>query len=413
MNAGAPRPARQAVVLAVLIGAGYMFPLYLAGALSVPIRTDIGVDRAGFGAAISVFFAVGAALMPFGGHVVDRIGPRPAVRLAVAAATGCLLVVALLGDSWGGLCLGMAIGGLGSAVAAPVGGLLIARAVPAGRRPLAFALERSSIPAATLLAGLAVPTLASVLHWRQVFLIGAGLVVLIVLVPVPRLEGGHAPPAAGASRATRPLRPLTPLLLVTAAFLLCSAAATALSTFLVDFGVSLGMSGGTAGWLLAGTSAATIAVRMSLGLLGTPGPGRITVSVMLLIGSAAFALLLVPVPAVICAAALVAGGAAWGWTGILSLAVVRARPRAPGAATAAVQAGGCVGGIIGPLLMGTLVEHGSYPVAWGVLAGMVAAASAVMLANLRIWRHPVPRSRPPGDPGPEPSTPPAGAPSAG
>ncbi|MCT2581587.1 MFS transporter [Actinophytocola gossypii] len=373
-------PARRAVFLAVLVGAGYMFPLYLAGAVGVAIRADLGLTGTQLGAVVSTFFAVGAVLLPVGGRVVDRIGPRLSARLAVAGAAACLLAVAVLGGSYPGLLAAMAIGGVGSTVAAPVGGMLIARAVPPGRRPLAFAMERSSIPAATLLAGASVPTLAAVVHWRVVFAVGAVLVAAILLVPVPRL----AEVVARQDRA--PLRPLTPLLLVTAMFVLGSAAATALSTFLVGYGAGIGLGAGTAGIALAATSAATIAVRMTLGLLGVRVPGRATSAALLLVGAAGFALLAVPSAAAAWAGALLAGAAGWGWTGVLGLAVVQSHPDAPGASTALVQAGGCAGGIAGPLLMGALVEHAGYPAGWLVLAGLAALAGLVAAANGGIWR---------------------------
>ncbi|PRY39777.1 MFS transporter [Umezawaea tangerina] len=375
--------AGRVVVLAVLIGASYMFPLYLTGAVGVAVRADLGLDSTAFGAAISVFFAVGAVLMPVGGRIVDRTGPGPAVRLALAGAATCLVAVAALGGSYVGLCVAMAIGGVGSAVAAPVGGMLIARGVPPGRRALAFALERSSIPAATLVAGVCVPTLAAVLPWRAVFLCAAVLVALVLLLPVP-----HVRRAVATSSASAPLRPLGPLLVVVGMFVLGSAAATALSTFLVGYGVFLGLSAGTAGVALAVMSAATIGVRLLSGVVDARVSARMAVGVLLFLGAAGFLLLAVPVPVAALGGALVAGAAGWGWTGTLGHAVVRAHADAPGAATALVQAGGCAGGVLGPLLMGVLVEHRSYAVAWTVLAALVAVAGVAALANRGILAPP-------------------------
>jgi predicted MFS family arabinose efflux permease len=286
----------------------------------------------------------------------------------------------VFGGTYPGLLAAMAVGGIGSTVAAPVGGMVIARVVRAGRRPLAFALERSSIPAATLIAGMSVPTLAAVVHWRVVFGIGAVLVALVLLMPIPAMSGQDRP----ATQA--PLRPFTPLLLVTVMFFLGSAAATALSTFFVGHGVALGMAAGTAGVALAATSAATIGVRIVLGLLGVRVPGRATSAVLLLAGAAGFALLVVPsVPAAL-AGALLAGGAGWGWTGVLGLAVVQSHPDAPGASTALVQAGGCVGGIAGPLLMGALTERYGYSAGWLAMAAFAAVAGLVAAVNGGIWR---------------------------
>jgi MFS family permease len=374
-------PATRAVTLAVLVGAGYMFPLYLVGAVGVAVRADLGLSATQLGAVVSVFFGTGAALLPVGGRVVDRMGPRWAARVAIVGAAACLAAVAAFGGTYPGLLAAMAVGGLGSTIAAPVGGLIIARAVPAGRRPLAFAVERSSIPAATLLAGLSVPTLAAVVRWRAVFGTGAVLVALILFLRVPEL-----PRRAAAAPDRGRLRPLTPLLLVTAMFVLGSAAATALSTFFVDHAVGLGMSDGVAGIALAATSAATIGVRMALGLLGVRVPGRATSAALLLAGAAGFALLAVPAVPAAWAGAVLAGAAGWGWTGVLGLAVVQSHPDAPGASTALVQAGGCAGGIAGPLLVGRLAESFGYATAWVALAVLAAVAGLLAAANGGIWR---------------------------
>ncbi|GAB3434627.1 MFS transporter [Actinophytocola sediminis] len=377
MSAGpASGTTRRAVILAVLIGAGYMFPLYLAGAVGVAVRSDLGISGTQLGAVVSTFFAVGAVLLPFGGRIVDGMGPRTSARIAITGAATCLLAVALLGGSYPGLLVAMAIGGIGSTVAAPVGGMLIARTVPPGRRPLAFALERSSIPAATLLAGAAVPTLAVVVHWRVVFAIAAVLVAAILFLPVPRL------PAANPRTRQAPLRPLAPLLLVVLMFLLASAAAIGLSTFFVGYGVDLGMAEGTAGVVLAAASAATIGVRMTLGLLGVRVPGRVTSAALLFAGACGFVLLAVPSTAAALVGALLGGAAGWGWTGVVGLAVVQSHPDAPGASTALVQAGG----IAGPLLVGALTERWGYSVGWLALAGFALVAGLVAAANAGIWR---------------------------
>jgi MFS family permease len=115
-------------------------------------------------------------------------------------------------------------------------------------------------------------------------------------------------------------------------------------------------------------------------------PGRATSAALLLAGAAGFALLVVPSAPAAWAGALLAGGAGWGWTGVLGLAVVQSHPDAPGASTALVQAGGCVGGIAGPLLMGALTERFGYGTGWQVMAGFAAAAGVVAAVNGGIWR---------------------------
>lgn len=357
-----------------------MFPLYLVGALGVVIRADLNLSATQLGAVAAAFFGVGGLLMPMGGRVVDRMGPRLAARLALLGAAACLLTAAVFGGSYPGLLAAMAIGGFASTIAAPVGGLIIGRGVPSGQQPLAFAIERSSVPASTLVAGLSVPTLAAVVHWRVVFAVGAVFTVLMLLYPVPAM--------ARAEKQVKqaPLRPITPLLMVTGMFFLGSAAATALSTFFVSHGVGLGMAVGTAGVALAATSAATIGMRMLLGVVGVRFPGRVTAAVLFFSGAAGFALLMTPSTTAAWLGALLAGGAGWGWTGLLGLAVVQSHPNAPGASTALVQAGGCVGGIVGPLVMGGLIEQFGYQAGWLAMAGFATLGGLLAALNGGIWR---------------------------
>ncbi|MGW4111269.1 MFS transporter [Actinosynnema sp. NPDC004786] len=374
------RPRDGRVVLpAVLVGAGYMLPLYLTGALGVAIRDDLGLSATRFGAVVSVFFALGGVLMPFGGRVVDRMGAAAAVRLSVAGAASCLAAAAALGGTAAGLAAALAVGGVGTAVAGPVGGMLIARGVAPERASRAFALERSSIPAATLLAGLAVPTLGAVLHWRAVFLCAAVAVALVAFLPVPpptraqRADGGGAP------------RPPGPLLVMTGVFFLGSAAATAMSAFLVGYGVAAGGTAGAAGVALAVASAATIAVRLGLGFTSRRVPGRGALTALLLVGAAGFAVLALPSPVALWVGAALAAGAGWGWTGIAGHAVVTAHAHAPGAATALIQAGGCLGGVAGPLVLGAVTDGGSYAAGWLVLAGFLVVAALASALNRGIW----------------------------
>ena len=57
-------------------------------------------------------------------------------------------------------------------------------------------------------------------------------------------------------------------------------------------------------------------------------------------------------------------------------AVVRHYPTAPGAATGMVSGGLNVGGVVGPLAFGLIVQHVSYPV------GFIATAASTLLGSI-------------------------------
>ncbi|WP_169951208.1 nitrate/nitrite transporter [Microbispora sp. H11081] len=371
----------------------YMYPAYLAGTLGVAIREDLGLDRAALGLTISLFFAIGATAMTFGGRVADRMGPRRALRIAAGMTGACLVGVAVFGGSWAGLLVSLAIGGIGSAVGAPVGALLILRHVAPSRRPIAFGLERSSLPASTLLASISLPLLATVLHWRLVFLVGALAVIVLVALRIPDAAPRAAKPVSERAEDTSApaprgrLAPVGPLLLITLAFFLGSASATALSSFFVDYGVLLGFSQSEAGVALAFGSVVIIAARFGLGLGRVRRPGRLTVAAMMALGAAGFLLLMSGDRVLAVIGMCVACGAGWGWTGLVALALAEVYREAPGAASGLVQAGGSAGGILGPLLVGATAKYYSYPVGWSLSAIFLALASVMVLANRALWKE--------------------------
>ncbi|MGC5015821.1 CynX/NimT family MFS transporter [Streptosporangium sp. DT93] len=383
--------SRRAVALAVLLGMTYMYPAYLVGTLGVAIRNDLGLDSAGLGLTVSVFYAVGAVAMSPGGRIADRIGSRRALRLSAVLTGACLAGVAVFGGSWPGLMVSLAVGGIGSAIGAPIGTVLIVDNVRAARRPMAFGFERSSIPASTLVAGLALPLLTAVMHWRLVFLVGGVAVTALLLVRVPGPVA--AAPVERSARTQRtqrvprvprvPLTPLAPLLLITGAFLLGSAAATALSTFFVDYGVTLGLSPSTAGLALAVSSAVVIAVRLTL---GRTRYGRLTVAVMMACGAAGFLLFVPGERGLFLVGTLVACGAGWGWTGLVALTVAETYAAMPGAATGVVQSGGAAGGILGPLLVGAAAHYHSYAAGWLLAAAFCGLAALLVLVNRAVWK---------------------------
>jgi len=61
-------------------------------------------------------------------------------------------------------------------------------------------------------------------------------------------------------------------------------------------------------------------------------------------------------------------GAGWAWSGLIVHAVVRVYRDSPGAATSMISGGLNVGGVIGPLVFGQIVEHVSYRVGFTMIA---------------------------------------------
>ncbi len=361
-----------------------IIPSALVGGLAFLMVRDLHFGEGRLGAAAAVFFAATAIGSVPGGRVAERMGAVRAMQLGAVGSAVCLLGISLLVSRWGHLAGFLVIGGLSNGLAQPAGNLALASGVAHGRQGLAFGVKQSAIPVAGLLTGLSVPLLALVVGWRPVFSVvaAAGLVLALLL---PRLRSASGSPRS--APAPRPDARAGALVLLAAGCCLGTAAALSLSTFLVGYLQSVGVPAAAAGSLLAVGGVASVLVRLVSGWVADHRVhGSLTsVGAALLLGAAAYAGLASgtsDTAAVVCLVA-VAFGFGWGWPALFALTVVRLNPTAPGAATGVTQAGGALGGVLGPLTFGTVVVHGSYAAAWSCAAAAAAMSAVLMLVSAR------------------------------
>lgn len=379
-------PARRSVVAAVAVATVCVLPAFLVGALAVQLRADLDFSRGALGLAPAVFFGVGAATSAAGGRLVERVGPRRAMRLAGVLTAGAMAGVAALATTWP-VALGfLAIGGLANAIAQPGSNLLLARRVEVARRATAFAVKQSAIPAAMLLGGLAVPTLALTIGWRWAFAGGAvaALATTVIVPEAPGVTSGETPsrPPPGS------IRRLTPLALGAG---LGAAAANTLGTFLVESAVDQGLGEATAGLLFAFGATAGLGTRLAMGFVADRRGLHHEfglVGAMLAGGALGYALLATGVTILLIPATLLAFSLGWGWPGLFNHSVVSTHPEAPGASTGITQTGVYIGAVTGPVVFGFTADATSFSVAWlGSLAGSIVAAVAVAAAGTRLDRR--------------------------
>jgi MFS family permease len=380
-------PSRRAVLLAVVVATAGVLPGFLTGGLAVQIRGELDFGEGALGFAVAVFFAASALASVVSGRVVERLGSSLGMRLATAASAASLLAVSVLASSWWWLCACLVLGGLGNAISHPATHLLLAREVPQNRQGLAFGVKQAAIPAATLLAGLAVPLVATTVGWRWAFAGGAALALGVALL-VPKSEKRVT---------TRPVKearagdaPLAALVLLALGIGLGSAAANPLGAFVVESAVAAGIGVGAAGLLLALGSAAGIGVRVVFGHLADRlKSGRLRlVAGMLGVGTIGFVLLASGSAPLLVVGVTVAFAAGWGWPGLFNFAVVKSNPGAPAAATGITQTGASSGAAVGPLAFGLLVEEISFATAW-LASGVVAiiAAAAILAGRGMLLRN--------------------------
>jgi MFS family permease len=386
--------AVRAVLRAVAVSVLGVLPAFLVGALAVQIRADLDVGLGLFGLAAATLFTVSGSLARPGGRLVQRLGARRGAALAAALATASLTGIALAGSPVA-LMAGLAVGGLGNAVAQPSANAVVSELVTEQRLGVAFGIKQSSIPAATLLGGLAVPGVALVFGWRWAVAGAVGLAVVLLLVSLAGRDAGRRTGAArdpGAARAPDKGLPRGGLVVLTLGGFLGSAAATPTGVFLVDSAVAAGVPAGPAGLLFAGCSVLGLVSRVGYGLLVDRHPTRsayLFIANLLTAGTAGYVLLAAgPVPAFV-AGGVLAYGAGWAWTGLFHFAVIRDNRGAAASVTGFVQTGLSLGAASGPLLFGVVAQTWSYSAAW-LTAAALSLAGAV---TVRISRRMVRRSR--------------------
>lgn len=375
---GSVRPL-AAVIAVVTTG---VLPVFLTGAMGVQVRRDLGFGEGGLGLVVGAFFIGGTAASAALGRVSERLGPTLSMRLSATLSATVLLAIAVLADSYVTLLLMLSVGGVANALTQPAANLFIARTVDRTRLGVAFAVKQAAVPAATVLGGLAVPTIALTVGWRWAFVLGAVLS-LAGAASVPAIDSG---PASGDSGGRVERSALRILLVLSAGIGLGAAAAGTLGAFLVSAAVEAGIDEGPAGLLVAVGSAIGIAVRLVAGYRADRrGGGHLrVVAIMLLLGAAAYLLYATGSALVILLATPLAFGAGWGWPGLFNLAVVRQNPDAPGAASGITQTGTYFGAFAGPLLFGWVAEQTSYAAAWLVAAACCLGASVFVVAGRRM-----------------------------
>ncbi len=352
-----------------------VLPVFLVGGLAVQLRADLGLSVAMVGLAGSVFFAVSALTARPLADVTERIGPTVALRLATAGSVVCLLALAAA-PSVGWLLVALCLAGAPTALSQPAANALLMARIPSERRGFAFAVKQSAIPAATLLAGLAVPSVALTLGWRWVFVIGGALGLAAVLT-VPRTPWTRPVPHEHSGGASAGLL-LVALAGVTA---LGAAAANAMGTFVTISAVDVGYDEAAAGLGLALGSAVGLTCRLVAGMVADrarPDLFRM-VTGMLGLGSVGFALLALGEPVTFLIGLVLGFGAGWAWPGVFNYAVAARFPERVATATSVTQTGVYVGAAAGPLLFGLIAEQFAAPAAWIASCAMTLLATGTLI----------------------------------
>ncbi|PVZ05383.1 MFS transporter [Actinomycetospora cinnamomea] len=369
---------------AVAITTATVLPVFLLGALSVQVGAELGFDPAALGLVVSAYFGVSALVSLPVGKLVEKLGSRATSRIALVGAAVAMLLTAGFARSFAAVVAIVLLGAWTNVMGQLSTNLTLARAMPAGRLGLSFGVKQACVPLATLLAGLAVPTVGLTVGWRWAYVIAAGLA-LAGLAAAPR---GAGPEERSADRTAD--RATAALAVIGAAAGLGAASSTGLSIFLVASAVDQGVAPGLAGLVLTLGSVVAVVVRMLHGWLADRRRGGhvAVVAGSLLLGAAGVVLLAVPGSVALVVGTILGFGLGWSWPGLLQFAVVRLNPAAPAAATAIVQVGVYAGGCLGPVGFGLLATGSSFATAWVVAAvAMLLAGGGVLVGRGMLLRH--------------------------
>lgn len=375
----------SATVLAVL-------PVYLVGALGSELRTEMGFGATALGVAVGAFFTMSAAVSMLCGRYAERRDPWNVMRISALVAVCSLVGIAALSGSWVHLAGWLLLAGLANALVQPTTNRIVAQFVDRARHGLALGAKQGAVPAASLVAGLGVSMLAHPLGWRALFVVAAVLGVALIVVIPTRSD----PVTAGKSFGDETGR-LPALVRTAVAAGLGAAAANSVPVFVTGTAVAEGVDRGVAGLLLSFGSTASIVARVVVGRWADRSDvNRFgLLAVVMAVGAGGLGLLSLASASgvalgttILMVGIAIAFGAGWGWQGLLQLAIVTRYPSSPSRATGVVSSGVYAGAIVGPILLGALIDNAGYATAWAAGAVTLATAAAVMWFARHVARPP-------------------------
>ena len=375
-----PGPVVNATVMSTV---STVLPGFLIGAMSVQVSAEMSVSEAVYGWGLGSFFGAATVGSIMLGRLAQRIGPLNQMSLALAVSVAAQVALAATARSFGAVIAYLVVAGLANAATQTSVNLALAQArLP--RLGLAVSIKQSGLPTSTLLAGLAVPSLALTVGWRWAY--AASAVFALVSLTMVRVVLGSSTSGPGArAPASGPESSPRSLFLAAAVGGFLAFSAGSLIAWGVGSGVDAGLGPGTAGLFLSIGAATGIALRLVGGWMSDTmraAPFRVG-GFTALAGSLGMAALALRSPATHVAAMLLAFGGGWIWPVFTNYGIVRANPRAAGAATGITQMGVYVGVFTGPLATGWLIEHHGYEAMWPAVAvsAVVGATISIRIAD--------------------------------
>ncbi len=349
------------------------------------ISGQFGLDAATSGAVATSFFLGSAILMLFGGTVADRRGARPAVTVGFLVTCISTIGCGLLSPTYPALLAWRFVGGLGGGFAFAAGAAYTRGAFAGRGQHLAQGLYGASFLTGSAITLVYMPLLAgSDGDWRRAYLV-SGLAILAVWLAWWRLAPA-GPPASSTADAVglRPaLRTRNSWLLALChmcGFGLAMVVGTWVVTYVSrGFGLELAIAGLLGSLVLV----VGIAARSSGGIIlerGVPPIRLIRLGLVLAVAGLA-TMGLAPTLAVAMAGLVATGlGVGFPYAAVFNGAAASV-PSSPASAQAFVGWGGVMTAIVGPPLVGALLDAtGGFAGGFLAVAGFAALVLAATFA---------------------------------
>jgi len=369
------------------------FHIMTLPALLPLLPASMGVSFVDLGIAIAVFNIVTALVQTPLGYAVDRFGAGPVLLAGLALGSASLAAVAI-SPGFIMLVAAMAFAGLANGVYHPSDYALLSRGIAPDRMGRAFSIHTFAGFLGGALAPLLLVWLAATFDPRWAFAASGGLGFLVLAVTANSFarEGANDPNPARSDAAAASTRTFSSLwakiAVLTLFFVLLALSTGAIEKFSVSalvqgFGVSLAVANlalavflfASAFGVLAGGVLADRTRRHGLIAAGAFGLAALLV----------VAIILLPMPGSLLVAAM---GAAGFLTGLVApsrdmLVRAAAPPGQEGKFFGIVSTGFNIGGVIGPILFGFLLDQGEPASVLWASVGFMVLTTLIVLAQER------------------------------
>jgi predicted MFS family arabinose efflux permease len=379
------QPVPFGLYLALVMAVGPLVH-YSLSALGPLLVADLQLSATAFGLLWFVTFGVAGLFTVAGGKLTDRFGPR-----YLLSGVFCMSLVAVLvaagASSYNWLLVGAALSGLAQSVSNPATNALISTEVAAAKQGLVLGIKQSGVQASQFLTGLALPSLALLLGWREA-LLACCVVALVGLAVTLRT----VPASARRDRATSGTRRTVGVAVrwMTLYAFVMGAVTQATNVYLPLYAhQELGASITKAGFIVAALGGVGIVARLAWGSLAKEAAG-VHRPLVWLAGLACMAMGSFYLAQDAGEWLLWLGAALFSFSALaanvlLMLAVVRTvQAPAVGHATGWTSLGLYAGFMVGPVSFGWVVDVSSFRTAWLTALGV---AASLMVATAVWWRQ--------------------------